>query len=299
MPNRGNPFIVTIHDEASGVAASHGAAPWWNLRAGAHWTTGPRYGIVRSGYPGHQVMCILRGRGVCRYQDLEWRVRAGQSVLMDLREPHAYQSDPADPWELCWAIIDGPLIAETFATLTGDSGPVVPHGDNTHIRKRFQRLFALTREQPAGAAAWIHHELCGVFAALLEARQSSVGSTATGPRTLVTPISRVLEHLRRDPTRQHALDDLAKVAGWSPSHFAHRFKAATGYAAFAYLERLRTAQAQDLLRDPNGLSIAAIGTRVGYADPAYFSRVFRRCTGVSPRVYRAAFTGGSTPRPSR
>lgn len=51
----------------------------------------------------------------------------------------------------------------------------------------------------------------------------------------------------------------------------------------------RVAEAKRLLREGNGRnrSISTIAFQVGYSDPAYFSRVFREATGMSPREYRA------------
>ncbi len=48
---------------------------------------------------------------------------------------------------------------------------------------------------------------------------------------------------------------------------------------------MRVMQAKELLRQ-TGSSIAAISSQVGFDDPAYFSRVFRRYVGQSPRMYR-------------
>jgi len=48
--------------------------------------------------------------------------------------------------------------------------------------------------------------------------------------------------------------------------------------------------AQRLLDDP-ALNVAEAARAAGYADPAYFSRVFRKHTGRSPRAYRSEATG--------
>ena len=54
----------------------------------------------------------------------------------------------------------------------------------------------------------------------------------------------------------------------------------------AYLTRLRLQYATRLLRE-SSLPIKEIGARIGIADEAYFSRLFRKTNGICPSVFRA------------
>lgn len=58
-----------------------------------------------------------------------------------------------------------------------------------------------------------------------------------------------------------------------------------------YVARLRVAEAKRLLRRRE-LSITEVAQAVGYGDYAYFSRVFKKLTGISPRQYREAGDDG-------
>ena len=71
----------------------------------------------------------------------------------------------------------------------------------------------------------------------------------------------------------------------SPYYFSKLFKAETGTTFVEYLTNLRMERAQELLKD-EGLSIKEICASVGYADPNYFSRTFKKNVGVTPTVYR-------------
>ena len=70
--------------------------------------------------------------------------------------------------------------------------------------------------------------------------------------------------------------------------FKRRFSAATGYAPIAYVQRLRIEDAKRRL-ERTSEPIDEIGWRVGYEEPAFFRRLFRRIAGVSPGVYRRKF----------
>jgi YesN/AraC family two-component response regulator len=60
-----------------------------------------------------------------------------------------------------------------------------------------------------------------------------------------------------------------------------------GLSPWDYLNRYRIYQARELLRRTSD-SVRVIARQVGFKDHAYFSRVFRNLTGVSPQKFRAA-----------
>ena len=79
--------------------------------------------------------------------------------------------------------------------------------------------------------------------------------------------------------------EIAFGIGVNEDYLTRVFGQELGISPWDYLTRYRIARAKDLLRDSLD-SIGAIGRRVGFPDPAYFSRVFRKHTGMSPREYR-------------
>lgn len=71
----------------------------------------------------------------------------------------------------------------------------------------------------------------------------------------------------------------------SYSHFVHLFAKATGSSPHKFLLQVRIDKAKDFLRHTS-LSITEISNHVGFSDPLYFSRLFRKYTGQSPSEYR-------------
>ena len=71
----------------------------------------------------------------------------------------------------------------------------------------------------------------------------------------------------------------------SPYYFSKLFKEEIGENFIDYLTSLRIHNAKELLRRPV-LSIREAGLQSGYADPNYFSRIFKKQTGMTPREYR-------------
>ena len=85
------------------------------------------------------------------------------------------------------------------------------------------------------------------------------------------------------------VSELISLSGMSRATFFRLFEARTGLSPGAYiaLRRLERARALLELGDPN-LPVQSVAERCGYLDAAYFCRVFREYTGVTPAKYRAA-----------
>ena len=81
---------------------------------------------------------------------------------------------------------------------------------------------------------------------------------------------------------------LAERAGLGERTFVRRFKAATGRQPAAYLQALRIEAAKALL-ERDGTPVQSISAEVGYDDVAFFRRLFRRLTAMTPAEYRAHF----------
>lgn len=86
------------------------------------------------------------------------------------------------------------------------------------------------------------------------------------------------------------IERLAQRAHMSARTFQRRFKAATGRHPGAYLQAQRIAIARTLLEN-GSQSVQQISRAVGYEDLAFFRKVFRRETGMTPGEYRTRFTG--------
>lgn len=78
---------------------------------------------------------------------------------------------------------------------------------------------------------------------------------------------------------------LARQANLSLSRFAHLFRETTGMSPLRYLESLRIWKSQELLIGTSK-SIKEISQEIGFQDPLYFSKVFRRNLRASPRQFR-------------
>lgn len=144
----------------------------------------------------------------------------------------------------------------------------------------------------AGSAA-IMSAFCTVLLALVLRSSPGAGAhsrfwTATSdPR-----IAPVIEEVVRDPGADWSVERASRHALISRATFFRRFQSAAGMSFGRFLTRVRMMAASDLLLG-SGLSVSAVGARVGYRSEAAFTRAFRAEVGDTPSHFRRAHAGRS------
>jgi AraC-like DNA-binding protein len=119
------------------------------------------------------------------------------------------------------------------------------------------------------------------------------GASASSDARHAGVIRRALRYMRQNYGNRICLGDVAREAALSPSHFSRVFKKETGHSFNAYMNTLRIEKGMTLLRDGNR-TLADIADAVGFDDQSYFTKVFKRVTGVLPRHFMK--TGGRLAR---
>ena len=98
-------------------------------------------------------------------------------------------------------------------------------------------------------------------------------------------IGEALSHLERNIHREVDLEELARIAHMSRRSFLRVFQSATGTSPLAWVIGQRINRACNLLRRTDR-RVTEIAFDVGFNDSNYFTRQFRKVTGISPRDYR-------------
>ncbi len=96
---------------------------------------------------------------------------------------------------------------------------------------------------------------------------------------------RVIRYVKQRYASDLTTEQLCKKFHCSRSHFSHTFKKETGKTFREYLTETRLEHARRLLRY-SGLQVSEIAFSVGFNDANYFSNIFRKKYGISPREYR-------------
>lgn len=102
-------------------------------------------------------------------------------------------------------------------------------------------------------------------------------------------VADVQEWLQKHYSVANPIEEMVRRAGLPERSFKRRFTKATGYAPIAYVQRLRVEEAKRRL-ERTRTSVDEISWQVGYEDAAFFRRLFRRMTQLSPGAYRRKFS---------
>lgn len=142
-------------------------------------------------------------------------------------------------------------------------------------------LCVLYKEKPSGHAlkelALIHD----FFHTFFPLRGESAPVDRDGERVL-----KLIHFMRRHYRERITLESLSKIVFVSANHLATIFREYTGRSPIDYLIQLRLEEARRLLQSPQ-YPIAEVSDLIGYEDPAYFSRLFRKHVGMSPAEFRS------------
>ncbi len=91
----------------------------------------------------------------------------------------------------------------------------------------------------------------------------------------------IVEHYHEDLT----LNKIAETVFMSPNYFSNLFRTEAGESFLEYLTSLRLDKAKQLLGEKDAKAFE-VGEKVGYDNPQYFSKIFKKYTGMTPSEYR-------------
>jgi AraC-like DNA-binding protein len=95
-------------------------------------------------------------------------------------------------------------------------------------------------------------------------------------------ISKAIGHLRENFDQQLKMDNIARELGMSLSGFHHHFKSVTAMSPLQFQKQIRLQEARRLMLGED-MDAASAGFRVGYEDPSYFSREYKKLFGAPPQ----------------
>lgn len=98
-------------------------------------------------------------------------------------------------------------------------------------------------------------------------------------------VYRIMEYIKSNFSRKISLDDIAEYVYLSRSYVSGIFKAETGQTLSSYMNGVRTEKAKQMLKNP-AIPLSDISGMCGFEDQSYFTKVFKKMTGISPKKYR-------------
>ena len=103
-----------------------------------------------------------------------------------------------------------------------------------------------------------------------------------------------MERLRENIDRPLKIESIARELGMSVSGFHHHFKSVTMMSPLQFQKQIRLQEARRLMLGED-LDVASASSRVGYEDPSYFSREYKKLFGTPPQRDIARLRGSLEP----
>ena len=247
--------------------------------------TGP---VIETFHPegrnDYQLLYIAAGKGHFYFKgsDTATIVTKGQMVLFRPKEPQVYYYYVEDKTEVYWVHFTGwkieqyldsyELPQEENVFFTGVS-PDYPWIYNQIIRElQLQRA-----NYDDVIKLFLHHILLTINRYLKESRQTKSDT--------INDIERAVHYFGENYNKPISIEQYAQEHLMSVNWFIHSFKEVMKMPPMQYVVSLRIAAAKGYL-ESSGKDIGEIASIVGYDNPLYFSRLFKKHTGMTPTEYR-------------
>lgn len=242
--------------------------------------------VTRSrGTSGAVLIVCTAGGGWVESQGRRREVAAGDVVFIGPEEPHSYGADAGDPWTIEWAHFSGNEMPFWREAIVGTDFFL-------RLHPTASAGIGLARVHEHLEAGYDETQLLLASVALRRCltRLVKFRRVPGHAPTSVEAVEATADWMRGHLSSQATLATLAKKAGMSPSRYSDIFRQRFGFPPIDWFMRQRVQQAC-LLLDVTQEKVEIVGLEVGFHDPYYFSRSFRKIMGCSPRAYRAIAKG--------
>lgn len=245
--------------------------------------TVPKFYTKRpQGQKDYQLIYVANGCVHFYFDDKEQIVEKGNMVLFRPGDPQIYDVYPKEKGEFFWVHFTGSEVEGVLA----ECG--IPHGHNvfwagitSDIRSMYCQMIRELQTKGAHFEELLQMDLRHLFLLMHRhlTEKPSVESDFQGD------IIQALGWFERHWREPISIDDYAARSRLTPYWFRQKFKAFTGTTPMQYVISLRMANAMNLMENTD-YNIEQIAEAVGYDNPAYFRRLFRKHTGISPSEYK-------------
>jgi AraC-like DNA-binding protein len=241
----------------------------------------PGFHVNRTDFACVLVEFVVEGKGKLRADGTICDLFPGVIFSYQMNTPHDLWAEPTDPMTKYFAAYQLAGKHATKSTLGITPGTIRWTHDLTTVRTLFDEL--IREGQLTGK---LHQEITARYLELIllkgsEAVNPNHGQVAGGADAYQRAITWIENHYAEIAT----LDDLGSNIGLEPNYICRLFRRFGQETPNQCITRHKVNRAAELLLTKTR-SVAEIAREVGYEDPYYFSRVFKKRFGYSPREFR-------------
>lgn len=224
---------------------------------------------------------VHEGRGWYQSDGPREALKSNQVLLIPPGRSHAYGADSTAPWSIFWFHFEGAGVGQLLQWLIDSPEiQILPCRSPESLRRQFHAVLSAVER------GYHEHTLLELSRVLIHVLTLLHRNPRHEPeKRQVERIESVMDQMRQEIDQPQPLRHYATKAGLCVSQFSYLFKQHTGISPMNYQTEVRMQRACEYL-DTSEASIKEIANLLGYEDPLYFSRAFKKCTGLSPTQYR-------------
>ena len=233
-----------------------------------------------------QIIYIAAGKGHFVLDGREVIVPAGNMILYQPKQVQDYFYFGKDKTQVWFVHFTGREIRNILKHYKIPTDCYILH---TGLSQEYENLFRRMRDELVNFSWGYEEMLTYLFRELLLTMHRRM--TESAPRVsgfIQDEIDRARTYFEEHYNKEISIEQYAVSRNMSTSWFNRSFRSAMGTSPMKYILNIRIRNAQTLL-ETTDYSISVIASLVGYDNPMYFSRLFRKAKGMSPSRYRKIF----------
>jgi len=241
-------------------------------------------------HPFTELFYVVDGKGEFNIQGQRFPVKPNDFVIINPQVEHTELSSPDEPLEYIVLGING-LSFSNLTPVSEGGHPFSFFNLRDEQKDILRYLNAMVQEATSQSMSYelVCHNLLEIL--LIKILRHQHFDLEVGKQSKATKdISFIKHYLETYYHESIQLEDLASMTHLSRFYISHSFKKEIGMSPMEYLIAIRIKESKILLRTTN-YSISQVADIVGFTTPTYFSKQFRKSTGISPTDYREQFQG--------
>ncbi|TCS78082.1 AraC-like DNA-binding protein [Muricomes intestini] len=224
------------------------------------------------------IYCV-DGKGIIEVDGKTYSIKKAEAFCIPRGKRHKYYADNQDPWSILWVHFKGEN-TKYFPLDECRTVQINSKYSENRMAVFFNLIFrVLERNYTMGNFIYLSQVLSLLLAEVYYREKVDESSVQDKHVTMV------IRFMYKNLTKQLTLEEISREVDLSKSYLNSIFKEQTGRSPVDFFLHLKMQEACKLLQSTD-MYIYEVSTKMGYTDPYYFSRIFKKVVGVSPKEYK-------------
>ncbi len=226
----------------------------------------------------HYLFVLVNKGTASMYNEKE--IKFGEHDLLIMLPNERIHYKALEPWSISWVGLYGETVSE-YMDLLGvtPKKPILHISLYNELKTVMDNIYDISQNLSLVSQLSVTGLIYEFFSILMQ------NSILDQKSDLINSALKIIDY---NYCTNISVEQIAKRLSLDSSYFSRKFTAKVGISPKKYILQKRVERAKELLRIPD-TSILEISNSVGYEDPFYFCRIFKKITRFSPSEYRKSY----------